>query len=41
MAKFAKLSYDGESVEFPLVEGTEDELGIDIKTLRAATNLIT
>ena len=41
MAKFAKLSYDGESVEFPLVKGTEDELGIDIKTLRAATNLIT
>ena len=41
MAKFAKLSYDGKSVEFPLVEGTEDELGIDIKTLRAATNLIT
>lgn len=41
MAKLAKLSYDGNSVEFPLVEGTEDELGIDIKTLRAATNLIT
>ena len=41
MAKLAKLSYDGKSVEFPLVEGTEDELGIDIKTLRAATNLIT
>jgi citrate synthase len=41
MAKLAKLSYNGKSVEFPLVEGTEDELGIDIKTLRAATNLIT
>ncbi len=41
MTKFAKLSYDGKSVEFPLVEGTEDELGINIKTLRAATNLIT
>ena len=41
MTKFAKLSYDGKSVEFPLVEGTENELGIDIKTLRAATNLIT
>lgn len=41
MAKLAKLSYDGKSVEFPLVEGTEDELGIDIKTLRAASNLIT
>ncbi len=41
MAKLVKLSYDGKSVEFPLVEGTENELGIDIKTLRAATNLIT
>jgi citrate synthase len=41
MEKLAKLSYDGKSVEFPLVEGTENELGIDIKTLRAATNLIT
>ena len=41
MAKFAKLSYDGKLVEFPLVEGTEDELAIDIKSLRAATKLIT
>ena len=41
MEKLVKLSYDGKSVEFPLVEGTENELGIDIKTLRAATNLIT
>ncbi len=41
MEKLAKLSYDGKSVEFPLVMGTENELGIDIKTLRAATNLIT
>ena len=41
MVKFAKLSYDGNSVKFPLVVGTENELGIDIKTLRAATNLIT
>lgn len=41
MTKFAKLSYDGKSVEFPLVQGTEDELGINIKTLRSATNLIT
>jgi len=41
MPKFAKLSYNGKLVEFPLVEGTEDELAIDIKSLRAATNLIT
>ena len=37
----ATLSYEDKSVEFPLVEGTENELGIDIKTLRAKTNLIT
>jgi citrate synthase len=41
MAKTATLSYGDKSVEFPLVEGTENELGIDIKTLRAKTNLIT
>lgn len=41
MVKFAKLSYAGKSLEFPLVEGTEDELGIDIKNLRGKTKLIT
>lgn len=41
MVKFAKLSYAGKSLEFPLVEGTEDELGIDIKNLRTKTKLIT
>ena len=41
MAKTATLSFEGKSVEFPLVEGTENELGVDIKTLRAKTNLIT
>jgi citrate synthase len=41
MAKTATLSYGDKSVEFPLIEGTENELGIDIKTLRAKTNLIT
>ncbi len=41
MAKTATLSFEDKSVEFPLVEGTENELGIDIKTLRAKTNLIT
>ena len=41
MEKFAKLSYAGKSLEFPLVEGTEDELGIDIKNLRTKTKLIT
>tara|TARA_A100001015_G_scaffold42761_1_gene46914 strand:+ start:4114 stop:5397 length:1284 start_codon:yes stop_codon:yes gene_type:complete len=41
MAKTATLSYEGKLIELPLVEGTQDELGIDIKTLRAKTNLIT
>ncbi len=41
MVKFAKLSYAGKSLELPLVEGTEDELGIDIKNLRTKTKLIT
>jgi len=41
MRKVATLSYADKSVELPLVEGTEDELGIDIKALRAKTNLIT
>lgn len=41
MTKIATLSYDDKTVELPLVEGTENELGVDIKTLRAKTNLIT
>jgi len=41
MAKTATLSYEGKLIELLLVEGTQDELGIDIKTLRAKTNLIT
>lgn len=41
MTKFATLSIDDKSIELPLVEGSENELGIDIKTLRAKTNVIT
>ncbi|MDG1822564.1 MAG: citrate synthase [Flavobacteriaceae bacterium] len=41
MAKNVTLSYEGKEIEFPLVEGTENEWGIDVKTLRAKTNLIT
>ena len=37
MAKMATLEIDGKKYEFPVVEGTENELGIDIKTLRAVT----
>ena len=37
MAKIATLEIDGKKYEFPVVEGTENELGIDIKNLRANT----
>jgi len=41
MADKASLSFRGETYEFPVVEGTEKELAIDIKTLRGSTGLIT
>ncbi len=37
MAKIATLEIDGKKYEFPIVEGTENELGIDIKSLRGDT----
>ncbi|MRT16595.1 citrate synthase [Vitellibacter sp. q18] len=37
MAKMATLEIDGKKYEFPIVEGTENELGIDIKNLRSDT----
>ncbi|MEX0998106.1 MAG: citrate synthase [Flavobacteriaceae bacterium] len=41
MSKIATLEIDGKKHEFPIVEGTENELAIDIKSLRASTNVIT
>jgi citrate synthase len=41
MADKASLSFRGETYEFPVVEGTEKELAIDIKSLRGTTGLIT
>lgn len=41
MSKTAILEIDGKRFEFPLVEGTENEVAIDIKTLRSVTNGIT
>ncbi|MBT8279339.1 MAG: citrate synthase [Bacteroidia bacterium] len=38
MSNKATLEINGEKHEFPLVVGTENEVGIDIKTFRAATN---
>lgn len=41
MSDIASLSYNGKTFDFPVVEGTEKELAIDIKSLRAATGMIT
>ncbi|MDA7694414.1 citrate synthase [Flavobacteriaceae bacterium] len=41
MNETVKLTYKDKEFEFPLVEGSEKEKGIDIKTLRAQTGLIT
>ena len=38
MSDIAKLQIGENSYEFPLVKGTENEVAIDIKTLRSATN---
>jgi citrate synthase len=37
MSKIATLEIEGKKYEFPIIEGTEKELGIDIKTLRGVT----
>ncbi len=41
MAKFAKLEVEGQSYEFPILEGSEGERALDISDLRAKTGLIT
>lgn len=41
MSETAKLEYDGKVYEIPVVTGTENEKGLDIKSLRADTGLIT
>ncbi|MGY8951810.1 MAG: citrate synthase [Flavobacteriales bacterium] len=41
MAEKATITYDGKSYDFPVVEGTEQEKGIDISKLRAQTGLVT
>ncbi|MGB1307782.1 MAG: citrate synthase [Oceanihabitans sp.] len=41
MSKTATLEIDGNKYEFPLTVGTENEVAIDIKTLRAATGGVT
>ncbi len=41
MAQKASISFEGKTHEFPVVQGTENELAIDIKTLRSEMGLIT
>jgi citrate synthase len=41
MAETAKLIIDGKEYEFPVIEGSEGERGIDISKLRAQTGYIT
>jgi citrate synthase len=41
MADKAFLELEGKRYEFPLVKGSEGEVGIDIKTLRAQTGAVT
>ncbi|MCH8075907.1 MAG: citrate synthase [SAR324 cluster bacterium] len=41
MTLTAKIEVNGTTVELPVVEGTEKELGIDISTLRGKTGAIT
>ena len=41
MAQKASISFEGKTHEFPVVQGTENELAIDIKTLRSDMGLIT
>ncbi|QSE96289.1 citrate synthase [Fulvivirga lutea] len=41
MSKTAEIKYEGKSYELPVVEGTEQEIGIDIGKLRGESGLIT
>tara|TARA_R110000796_G_scaffold67449_3_gene154708 strand:+ start:22341 stop:23624 length:1284 start_codon:yes stop_codon:yes gene_type:complete len=41
MSDKATLEYNGKKYEFPVIKGTEEELAIDIKTLRSDTGMIT
>lgn len=41
MKKTATLSYGDKSIELPVIEGSETELAVNIKALRADTGLIT
>ncbi|MCK4562744.1 MAG: citrate synthase [Flavobacteriaceae bacterium] len=38
MSDIAKLEIDGKIYEFPVIRGVENEIAIDVKTLRSVTN---
>lgn len=41
MTRTATLTFEGKTIELPVIEGSEGELGVDITSLRAKTGLIT
>ena len=41
MSDHARIEYDGQTFEAPVVVGTEQEMGLDVGKLRSATGLIT
>ena len=41
MSDKATLEFNGKKFEFPVIKGTEDEIAIDIKSLRSSTGMIT
>jgi len=41
MSNKATLEFEGKKYEFPVIKGTEEELAIDIKTLRGASGIVT
>src|SRR5690606_4268871 len=40
MSEIAKISFDGKEYELPVIEGSENEMAVDIAKLRGASGLI-
>ena len=40
MERTARLRFGDQTIELPVIEGSEGELGVDITSLRAQTGLI-
>jgi citrate synthase len=41
MSNVAKLEYNGQVYELPIITGTENESAVDIRKLRDTTGLVT